>query len=80
MRYSGRHVQELRAWALTHLPPVCAKCGGQLQPGDPWDLGHQVARRRGGTDQASNLRREHRGCNRAEGASLRGPTQGMRQW
>jgi hypothetical protein len=44
----------------------CARCGGLIEPGSAWDLGHVDG------DKSRYAGPEHRWCNRAAGARLAG--------
>jgi len=58
----GWHHQVLRKrWALlVELGGIpCARCGGLIQPGTPWDLGHDDL------DRSRPSAPEHRRCNRS---------------
>lgn len=57
----GHHHQQLRKrWAPNVAAGVvdCARCGERIEPGDPWDLGHDDHDRRVYTGP------EHQACNR----------------
>jgi hypothetical protein len=60
--YGIRHQNERARWA----PRVdaglvdCARCGEPLEPGRPWDLGHN-------DDRSAWTGPEHRACNRKAG-------------
>ncbi|WP_457098838.1 hypothetical protein [Microbacterium sp. P5_E9] len=60
--------QSKAARAHVTLPAQCAKCGGIIQPGEPFDMGHVVDVAQGGA--ASPLLPEHRRCNRRSGGRL----------
>ena len=39
------------------------------RPNDPWEIDHNVAVARGGTNHVTNLKLCHRNCNRDKGAA-----------
>lgn len=55
----------------------CERCGGPVDPMVPWPdpksgtVGHIIARAEGGTNERSNLRLEHLGCNNSDGSRIR---------
>lgn len=51
--------------ARVTLPAQCARCGGLIQPGEPWDWGHTVDVALGGKNMGGGP--EHRRCNRRAG-------------
>jgi hypothetical protein len=53
---------------LALTPEICARCGKGPIPDDPWDAGHVVAVALGG---GLAVQREHRSCNRRDGARVR---------
>lgn len=52
------------------LQVVCGRCGGAIQPGQAYDVGHVVDASRGGSNALSNLHPEHRGENRSAGGRM----------
>jgi hypothetical protein len=48
------------------VPAICCRCGQGPRPGDPWEAGHLIPH--GGS---SEVRLEHRSCNRRHGARLK---------
>lgn len=59
--YDYRHQKLRRRWARrvkTGTVP-CARCGQPINPGEPWDLGHDD------TDHSRHTGPEHAACNRA---------------
>ena len=65
--YGNLHQQIRKRWArlVAVGGVVCAECGGPIQPGEPWDLGHQEDRGSG------YIGPEHRWCNRSKAARKR---------
>ena len=49
---------------------LCSICGERKRPGDPMTRGHIVPVALGGTDEAWNIRPEHRSCNGARGCQM----------
>lgn len=70
--WSGRKVQEARAWALANLPAVCGKCGTAIKPAQAWVLGHIKSRITHPelTWSRNNWQREHDGCSRSSAQSV----------
>ena len=68
----SRHWARLRAGWQVRIDQAgglpCWRCGRTIVPGDPWDLGHVIARALGGTDD--DLAPEHRHCSRVAGGEL----------
>lgn len=62
-----------RSFAMS-LPLPCWRCGQLIRPGEPWDLGHRIDRRDGGTIAQAWPEHRHRTelCegNRSAGARL----------
>jgi len=59
-RYNAAHYRLRRMWrGLVEAGAVaCARCGGRIEPGTPWDLGHHDIYRDRHTGP------EHAKCNR----------------
>lgn len=59
--YGTRHQRTRERWAPKVAAGLvsCARCGGLIVPGTPWDLGHVDG------DKSRYAGPEHRGCNRA---------------
>jgi len=59
-RYGAPHQAQRKRWAkfVATGEVCCARCGLWIQPGEPWDLGHQDH------DLARWSGPEHRRCNR----------------
>jgi len=51
------------------LPHACPRCGNVMEKGMPLDLGH-ISRQPQGHYEPSNLRLEHRSCNRRDGQRI----------
>jgi HNH endonuclease len=70
----GRTYRENRAVLLAKWNDdpgtTCIRCFGTARVNDPWEPGHALDVAQGGTDHISNLRPEHRSCNRKAGAEL----------
>ena len=68
-RPSGATLRRLRAFVVARDGAVCARCGFTIDMGlsgnhpRGFTLGHAWDRAKGGPDDASNLRPEHRECN-----------------
>jgi hypothetical protein len=73
--YGHVHQMVRRRWApLVATGRVrCARCGGFIGVGEPWDLGHRD------DDRSMYSRPEHRRCNRAT-AGRREPPRASREW
>lgn len=67
---AGGSQARLRAQWEPRFPLPCGQCGGLIQPGEPWTLGHRVPRSAGGTDEPGNLWPEHRRCSDSSGGRL----------
>jgi hypothetical protein len=68
---SSRSWKRLRAtWAAAIATGRvdCWRCGQRIDAGQPWDLGHRVAVRLGGSDE--HVHPEHRRCSRSAGGEL----------
>lgn len=48
---------------------ICHVCELGFKRNDPWELDHDTALARGGTNLMSNLRLCHRSCNQEKGAA-----------
>lgn len=48
---------------------TCHVCDEGFITGDPWEVDHDVAISRGGTNHLANLRLCHKSCNRDKGAA-----------
>lgn len=65
--YGQKHERLRKYWAkrvgagLVH----CARCGGFIEPGSPWDLGHEDS------DRTQYTGPEHHACNRATQGRMR---------
>jgi hypothetical protein len=75
----GTHHQKLRArWALKvdRGKVYCARCGGWIMPGTPWDLGHVDG------DKKKYSGPEHAACNRSTAGRRRppAPRTTIREW
>ena len=63
---SSRQWKKLRAsWGVAIATSVvtCRRCGNRITSDQPWDLGHRVSVRAGGSN--GDVHPEHRACNRA---------------
>lgn len=70
IRLSGYAAKRLRIYQRD--AGICGRCGLPAA-WDDWDLGHIVDRFYGGSNEDSNLRVEHKSCNRRAGQRLRQP-------
>lgn len=61
--YGSEHKRERARWqrVIDTTGANCARCGGLIAPGQPWDLGHT-------DDRTGWTGPEHAHCNRADGA------------
>lgn len=61
------------AWALFRIAErdrwICHVCHIGYLPNNPWEIDHDVALSRGGTNHVRNLRLSHRTCNREKAAA-----------
>lgn len=64
--------RRLRAQWAKRLPLPCGQCGNLVMPGEPWALGHIIARCDGGDDSEANLWPEHARCSSWSGGQLGG--------
>jgi hypothetical protein len=65
--YTNQHDHARKAWAakITRQGGIlCARCGGLINPGDPWDLDHT-------DDRTAYLGPSHPACNSAAGGRAR---------
>ena len=53
---------------------VCHLCGGLIQPGQEWDVSHDIPLELGGEDGGDNLKPAHRKCHRDHTAKVDAPT------
>lgn len=62
--YGQAHQRERARWRplVAAGRVTCARCGAAIQPGQPWDLGHDDSR-------TMWVGPEHRRCNRSDGAT-----------
>jgi 5-methylcytosine-specific restriction enzyme A len=51
----------------------CHLCGGQIQPGQAWDVSHEIPLELGGADDDENRRAAHRKCHRNHTAKVDQP-------
>jgi len=75
-RTSAALIRAQKARALVVLPTACARCGGVIDVGEPFDMGHAIGVAQGGQD--SELRPEHRLCNRRAGGRVGGHNKAAR--
>lgn len=74
LHQGGQRLRTARVQVVNRDGNVCGRCGGRIDlslPGshpDGLTLGHIIPASKGGTDDLSNLRPEHRRCNLAAGA------------
>lgn len=52
----------------------CHLCGGDIQPGQAWDVSHEIPLALGGADDDDNRRAAHRKCHRDHTATVDHPT------
>lgn len=66
--YGPEHRRERRRWAgqVALGNVACARCGRLIEPGTPWDLGHDDH------DRTRYQGPEHARCNRLAGAKVGG--------
>ena len=65
------HWAKMRRTVGRTLPGPCIECGRPVLPGEPWDLGHRVARALGGGNEWGNVGASHRSCNRRDARVIR---------
>jgi hypothetical protein len=72
--YGARHQRLRKQWAIRVAEGVvnCARCGGLIAPGEPFDLGHDDQ------DRSLPVNPEHVKCNRATAG--RGKHRASRGW
>lgn len=65
----GQHARKraLRAQVLADHGHECGRCHQPIEPGQAWELGHVVPHAHGGPFTRTNLRPEHKTCNRRGG-------------
>jgi len=69
-RWHGGRATRIRAQLARTVATgtaVCWRCGGVIDPREPWDVGHITGRANGGNDNPANLAPEHAVCNRRAG-------------
>lgn len=66
--YDATYDRERRRWApkVARGRVDCTSCGQRIQPGEPWDLGHN-------DDRTRITGPEHQACNRAAGGRAAHP-------
>lgn len=52
---------------------TCHLCKGAIQPGQAWDVSHEIALELGGADDDENRRATHRKCHRSHTAAVDQP-------
>ena len=59
----------LKPRLMAQLPQPCPRCGQVMSPSMKLDLGH-ISRHPSATFEPTNLRLEHRACNRKDGQRI----------
>jgi hypothetical protein len=74
--YGTRHQRLRRDWArrVAAGEVWCARCGNFIEPGTPWDLGHDDR------DRTIYTGPEHAACNRATAGRRRVRRRKSRRW
>lgn len=48
---------------------TCHVCKNGYEPGDPWEIDHDIPLAKGGTNHVNNLKLAHRSCNNGKAAA-----------
>lgn len=74
--YGSRHQRLRKQWApiVNRGEATCGRCHQPIQPGTPWDLGHDDH------DRTKYTGPEHQRCNRGEPSRIKASTNPSRIW